>query len=188
MRKIDGPAAFSRARRAAGLAVCVFLGAALWVPAMHIPFEPRLSDYLSSSGLPRVPRELSARHLALWADPKRRAAEMKKMRTSNAEWDFMARTFFVLSLANIALREPALKPECLTVMDRVIEETLRLENERGMHYFLMPYSRRGPFGAKGGRSLFEDGEIYAAALVCCDALEGQFEHVGDATVSVVGLF
>ncbi len=53
------------------------------------------------------------------------------MRASNAEWDFMGRSFLVWSLANIGLREPASKAVCLETMDRIIAETLRLEQERG---------------------------------------------------------
>lgn len=149
----------ARVRRGIGLVMILLLGAAAWLPAMHLVFEPRLSDYLSPTGLPPAARAIAARHLAIWADPARRAVEVNGMRASNAEWDFMARTFFVLSLGNIALREPALKAQCVSTMDTIIDETLRLESEKGMHYFLMSYSHSGPFVAKGGRSLFEDGEI-----------------------------
>ena len=55
-----------------------------------------------------------------------RSVEIAKMRASNAEWDFMGRTFLVLALANMSLREPASQPQYLTIMDTIIEETLRL--------------------------------------------------------------
>jgi hypothetical protein len=81
------------------------------------------------------------------------------MRHSNAEWDFMGRTFFVLSLANMSLRDPTSAPGYLAVMDRIIDETIRLEQERGKFHFLMDYARAGDFRSSTGRSLFEDGEI-----------------------------
>jgi hypothetical protein len=71
----------------------------------------------------------------------------------------MARAFFVLSLANMALREPEAKDEYLEIMDIIIEETIRLERENGMYYFLMRYARRRPFVSQAGRSLFQDSEI-----------------------------
>jgi hypothetical protein len=81
------------------------------------------------------------------------------MRVSNAEWDFMGRTFLVLALANMSYLEPEERGEYLRVMDRIIEETIRLESERGMLHFLMPYAAYGPFVGKPARSLFVDGEI-----------------------------
>jgi len=81
------------------------------------------------------------------------------MRGSNAEWDFMGRTFLVLALANMGLREPAEKDLCLEVMDTIIDETLRLERERGLYFFLMPYAQYGTWQSDPPRSLFLDGEI-----------------------------
>ena len=49
------------------------------------------------------------------------------MRASNAEWDFMGRSFLVWSLANMSLREPASKALYLQTVDQIIEETIRLE-------------------------------------------------------------
>lgn len=92
------------------------------------------------------------------------------MRASNAEWDFMGRSFLVWSLANMGLRQPTLKGTYLGVMDRIIHETLRLEKQEGMHFFLMPYSRARPYEVQPARSLFLDGEI-ALMLAARQALE-----------------
>ncbi len=81
------------------------------------------------------------------------------MRQSNAEWDFMGRTYLVLALANLALRAPQEQARHLAVMDAIIAETLRLEREHGIYYFLMDYARDGAFLGPGGRSVFQDGEI-----------------------------
>lgn len=85
-------------------------------------------------------------------------AELDAMRSINAEWDFMARTFLVLSLSNEMVREPKLEPVYLPVVDAMIEDTLRAERELGQEHFLMPYGRRGGW-TQDGRSLFVDGEI-----------------------------
>ena len=81
------------------------------------------------------------------------------MRRCNAEWDFMGRTFLVLALGNMALREPGMKAECLEIMDTIIDETLRLEREEGLYFFLMPYAKSGSFVMKPAGSQFLDGEI-----------------------------
>jgi hypothetical protein len=81
------------------------------------------------------------------------------MRVSNAEWDFMGRSYLVWSLANMALRDPASKPLYLRTMDQIIDETLRLEKQEGMYFFLMPYAKDGPYVMQPPHSLFLDGEI-----------------------------
>jgi hypothetical protein len=149
----------SRARRVLLGVVALAVAVAIWLPCMRFVFRPRVSDCLSPQGVPPVARRLAARHIHLWTDPASRAAETERMRGSNAEWDFMGRTFLVLSLANTALRDPAMMPACLEITDRIIDETLRLEREKGLYFFLMPYARRRPWVLQPPRSQFLDGEI-----------------------------
>jgi hypothetical protein len=104
-------------------------------------------------------QSLAARQLRLWEDPASRRAELARMRATNAEWDFMGRTYFALALANMALRDPANEARYLAVMDAIIDETLRIEATEGMYTFLMPYARRAPYVAQPARSLFIDSEI-----------------------------
>jgi hypothetical protein len=59
----------------------------------------------------------------------------------------------------MGLRNPALKSEYIAVMDQIIEETLRLEKERGMYFFLMPYARARPYEMQPPHSQFLDAEI-----------------------------
>ena len=139
--------------------VALTLAGALWLPCVHFFFEPNLRDYRSSSGLSPKAQSLAAYQLRLWSDPAGRAQEINKMRNSNAEWDFMGRTYLVLALANMGLREPAKRADYLDIMDRIIEETIRLEKDKGLYYFLMDYARAGAFIAKPPRSLFQDGEV-----------------------------
>ena len=70
-----------------------------------------------------------------------------------------AAAFLVWALANRSLRHPEQKAACLEVMDRIIDETLKTEQERGMYHFLMPYARDRPFVMQPPRSLFLDGEM-----------------------------
>ena len=135
------------------------VASALWLPCIHFFFRPRLADYWRADGIPPKARVLAARHIELWTNPALRDAELSRMRASNAEWDFMGRTFLVLALANMSLREPSSQSAYLETMDRIIDETLRLEKEKGVHHFLMNYSRNAAFEKSGTRSLFEDGEI-----------------------------
>ena len=135
------------------------VAAAIWVPCLHFFFRKPLSDFYQEKGVSPKARQLAARHLQLWTEPSLRQAELKKMRGSNAEWDFMGRSFLVWSLVNIGLREPETKTEYLSIIDQIIQETVRIEQEEGMYKFLMPYAKDRPYVIKPARSLFIDGEI-----------------------------
>lgn len=141
-----------------GLAAMV-IAAFIWLPCLHFFFTKPVSHFRQEQGLSPEARQLAAWHLHFWTDPALREAELKKMRASNAEWDFMGRSYLVWSLANMALRDPASKPLYLRTMDQIIDETLRLEKERGMYFFLMPYAKNSPYVMQPPHSLFLDGEI-----------------------------
>ncbi|MCE5323236.1 hypothetical protein LLG46_07965 [bacterium] len=81
------------------------------------------------------------------------------MRAANPEWDFMSRTYTVLSLANMALRDPSYKRTACKVMDTIIDDTLRLERKHSFYYFMLPYGREGHWTVNPPRSIFVDGEI-----------------------------
>jgi hypothetical protein len=130
--------------------LALLLAAAIWLPLLHVYFaRPR----------PERTAQLFARHTALWIDPALRAHELDRMRATNAEWDFMGRSFLVWALANQALRDPAQAPRALQAIDAILDETLRLERELGMYHFLMPYAHGGPFRVEPQASQFLDGEI-----------------------------
>ena len=142
----------------AGLAALA-VAALIWLPCLHFFFSRPVSNFRQAQGLSPKAREFAARHLQLWTDPALRDAELKKMRVSNAEWDFMGRSYLVWSLANMSLRDPASKPLYLRTMDQIIDETLQLEKQEGMYFFLMPYAKDRPYLAQPAHSLFLDGEI-----------------------------
>jgi len=137
----------------------LLLAAALWLPFVHLFYDQSAANYHSPDKIPPLAMSIAARHIALWTDPELRRLELEKMRSRNAEWDFMARCFFVWSLGNMGLRDPEMKPTVLPVMDAIIDETVRLEKEQGIHFFLMPYAKYNEFKMQPPRSIFIDGEI-----------------------------
>ena len=135
------------------------IAAVIWLPCLHFIFIKPVSHFYRDHGLSPEARQLAARHLQLWTDPVLLKKELEKMRASNAEWDFMGRSYLVWSLANMALRDPASKALYLQTMDEIIDQTLALERQNGMYFFLMDYARRGPYLMQPAHSLFLDGEI-----------------------------
>lgn len=130
-------------------------GSAIWMPTVHLVFGPSREERSATSTF--VQRLLN-RHLALW-EGEASIDEVATMRVMNPEWDFMGRTFLVLALANLCFHNPNGQHRYLSVIDRIIDDTLATEAERGMHYFLMAYSRSRPFIQQPPRSAFLDGEI-----------------------------
>jgi len=135
------------------------LATAFWLPCLHFVFQKPLSDFYREEGISPQAGALAARHLRLWTEPTLRQAELKKMRGSNAEWDFMGRSFLVWSLVNMGLREPPMKDQYLAVIDQIIQETVKIEQRDGIYTFLMSYAKDRPYVVKPARSLFIDGEI-----------------------------
>jgi len=135
------------------------LATAIWLPCLHLFFRKPLSNLYQETGISPKAARLAARHLQLWTEPSLRQAELKKMRTSNAEWDFMGRSFLVWSLVNMGLRNPETKSRYLPIIDQIIEETVKIEQQDGIYAFLMPYAKDRPYMIKPARSLFIDGEL-----------------------------
>ena len=146
-------------KRIALAMISLIIAAAIWLPAMHLVFAPNLNLYYTKSGVSPKARKLAARHVNLWTSPQLAEAEIAKMRSSNAEWDFMGRTFLVLALCNMSLADPNCADKHLEIVDKIIDNTISLESEFGIHHFLMPYSKDKPFICKPPRSIFLDGEI-----------------------------
>ena len=149
----------SRMKKITAGLVALIIAGIIWLPCLHLIFAKPAFDFWQPQGLSPMAGQLSAHQLQLWTEPSLRDAELKKMRASNAEWDFMGRSYLVWSLANMCLREPASKQLYLPTMDRIIDETLRLEKQEGMYFFLMPYAKDRPYLVKPAHSLFLDGEI-----------------------------
>lgn len=139
--------------------ISILIAGAIWLPCLHFVFRKSPSKFYRAQGLSSQAKQLAARHLDLWTEPLSRERELQKMRASNAEWDFMGRSFLVWSLANMGLREPESKQAYLQTIDQIIDETVRLEKREGMYFFLMPYAKARAYVAQPAHSLFLDGEI-----------------------------
>jgi hypothetical protein len=149
----------ARLKRILAGVVALVIATLIWLPCLHFFFTKPVSNFRQEKGLSPEAHQLAARHLQLWTNPALRHEELKKMRVSNAEWDFMGRSYLVWSLANMALRDPASKPVYLQTMDQIIDETLRLEKQEGMYFFLMSYAKDNRYVMQPAHSLFLDGEI-----------------------------
>ncbi len=104
----------------AKLRACVALSVAvlLWMPPVHWLFIRPFKNFDPHlPGIAPKAQALAARHLELWKNGSARKGELDRMRRSNAEWDFMGRSFLVWSLVEMGLREPVRKPEYLAVID-----------------------------------------------------------------------
>lgn len=150
------------ARRLTLACVSLLLGAGIWLSCVHLLFCPDPEQFLSDSAIPPKAHKLAARHVELWtADSTESglADELVRMRAATPEWDLMARSYLVWSLANMALRDAAFKPTALAAADRVIDQTLRLEREQGPYCFLMPYARSRAWVRQPPRSQFVDSQL-----------------------------
>jgi hypothetical protein len=148
----------ARKRIALGI-FCLALAAVVWLPVMHFFFKRGFSKYYCDDGIGVKAEQLAACHIALWTEPNVGQSELSRLRSSCAEWDLMARTFFVLALTNMSLREPEHQERYLQVVDQIIAQTIELEKEKGIYYFLMGYAKNKSFINQPARSLFIDGEI-----------------------------
>ncbi len=136
----------------------VMLG--IWLCSLRVFYRPSVGSLRPTDGSVSLrAHKLLSRQMALWSQASLRAQETTRMRRSNPEWDFMGRTYLVLALANIALRQPTETARYLSVIDRIIDDTLTHERVDGTSYFLMAYAHNGTWVNAEQRSVFVDGEI-----------------------------
>lgn len=151
--------------RIAGAVGLLVVAACIWLPCLHLVFRRDIRQYRTSDGLSHFARALAATYLDVWENPDLRQRELATMRQLNPEWDFMSRTFMVLALANMALRDQAFGAQAIEIMDAIIADTIECEQKRGQGDFLLGYGRQGGWVIEPPRSIFVDGEIammYAA--------------------------
>ena len=147
--------------------VSLLLAGAIYLPCVHLLFRPAASDLTAETGVAPLPAKLAAHQMQAWADRRILEADLAKMRPINAEWDLMGRSFLVWALGNMALRDDSRAPQALSVMDDILDETLRLERQNGMYFFLMSYARGRPWLQQPARSMFLDSEIALMLAVRC---------------------
>ena len=139
--------------------IMLCVAVAIWLPCLHLLYRPDISQYRSDQGIPPKAAMISARQFDIWMDPQLRAVELAKMQERNPEWDFMSRTYFVLALANMAIRNTGYKERALDIIDAVLENTMRIEREQGIFSFLLGYGHNDAWVMRPPRSQFIDGEI-----------------------------
>jgi hypothetical protein len=151
---------------------------------------------LLASSVPAVPLIVNAAappvegHLAAVAagwEGEQAPRSFTDLRPMNPEYDFMARTFTVLALADHALSTPASVDADLQVIDTILRDTLRYDDPR---HWLLPYADASPWRGDG-HSLFVDGEILvmlgARRFVRDDRPEWQAETQRRAAAVVANL-
>lgn len=163
----------SRSRRAA---LVTTLLAALSVPAVPLAVN---------AAAPPVDGHLAA--LASDWQSDGAPPSFTELRSMNPEYDFMARTFTVLALADHALTTPDSVDDDLRVIDTILRDTLRYDDPR---HWLLPYADASPWRGDG-HSLFVDGELLvmlgARRLVRDDSPEWQAETQRRAAAVVANL-
>lgn len=130
----------------------------LWLFPLSFIFAYNIRDYRDNNKIGKKAQKIANRHIKLW-ESKVDQSDIKKMRITNAEWDFMGRTFLVLALANMIEVESAKREKYLKIIDTIIDDTIELYNTKGLFYFLMGYAKSSPFEIDPPRSIFIDGEI-----------------------------
>ena len=160
------------------MATSIAIAGAIWLPAVHLLFRPPTSEIVADGGPPPMAERIAARQMEIWTDPSLLAGQHAKMRSANAEWDFMGRSFLAWSLANMAESRPESRLTALAAMDRIIDLTIKTEREEGMYFFLMDYGRSRPWVQQPARSLFVDGEIaLMLAMRCVVADKGEYRKL-----------
>lgn len=133
------------------------LAAIFWLSILHLFWRPRITLGTSETDPVAVPMAVAMEEM--WREVVKGSGEIDEMRGVNPEWDFMGRTFFILGEANLALRVPERKQVCLETIDLLLADTLQLEEQEGMGFFLLGYYRDQPWVQQPPRSVFVDGEI-----------------------------
>ena len=148
-----------RVRRAASALGLLALATCIWLPCLHLSFRKDIGQYRATQGLSPVARKLAGTYLAVWSDHRLRDQELAAMRRRNPEWDFMSRTYMVLALANMSLRDPLHKDGVIEIIDAIVEDTLEREAAEGHTRFLLAYGHGKGWAVEPPRSIFVDGEI-----------------------------
>lgn len=156
------------------LIICtlLLLSLAVWLPILHLFFKPDYSQYLPETGIGIKSKQLANHCLTYWDLSDQAAPGRRSLGESNPEWNFMSRTYMVLGLANMGLREPDKAATYCQRIDCIIDDTLYLEKQYGHPYFLLDYGKGDkPWIVNPPRSLFIDGEIalmIAARRMVCE--------------------
>ena len=135
------------------------VAALIWLPILHYFYIPKMQEGTSTNYIPMHVHADFVVNRFIGFEIRSVMTKFERMHSLNPEWDFMSRTYFVLSLTNMSLRDPNSQSEYLPKIDSIINHTLQDEREKGHQYFLLSYGQAKPWTLKPPRSLFVDGEI-----------------------------
>ena len=149
-------------RRTVAVLASLVIASCIWAPCAHLLFRRDVGVYRGEREGRRVSefaRSLAATHLDVWSDSELRQRELDAMRKRNPEWDFMSRTYFVVALVNMALRDREYRAQACDIADTIIQNTVEVEREISFRHFLLGYGRGGGWVVEPPGSVFVDGEI-----------------------------
>ena len=136
----------ARLRRRLILGVVSLIAAtAVWLPCLHFLYWPPLPPPKNDAKSSRSPRGWPPSNSICGPTPNPASGNWRRCAGATPSGTSWAAASWSWALANRSLRHPEQKAACLEVMDRIIDETLKTEQERGMYHFLMPYARNRPF-------------------------------------------
>jgi hypothetical protein len=146
-------------KRKITIILCLILSTQVWLSSLHLFFSQDPEKFFCHGQLSPQAEKILNYHVNIWRDPELREEYAQKEHKNNPEWDFMWRTFLVLSITNIILMEPPREKDLLPVIDVIIDDTIEKINKNGLYYFLMSYGKAKPFNFDPPKSLFHDGEV-----------------------------
>lgn len=148
----------NRLRNVPKILATLVIASSIWLPCMHLIFRSQVSHFRQSQGISNRTQELAAAQMEIWSNPEVGIPRIRELRKINPEWDFMSRTYLVLSLANMALSDENYRKTACDAMDTIIDDTLMHERKSTFYYYLLPYAHER-WEVKDARSIFVDGEI-----------------------------
>jgi len=149
-----------------GAVVLVFITAAAALYVLLVKPSNAYADNDFSRTDPKA-QKLANTYINIWKNPELRTRHLTLLHRQNPEWDFMFRTYSVLSFANLALHDTTKQEAYLSLIDTIIDDTLRVEQTEGFKYFLLGYGQRNNWIDRPPQSLFIDGEIALMLAVRC---------------------
>ena len=162
-----GPNATPCRPRALAAWFCIGVSLAAVLATARFRYRPDAGDSPWSDGIAPTAQALVRGQTAALESADDPDGATARMRRSNPEWDFMGRTFLVMALGEVALRDPASAPADLRVVDHIVRDTLGRESSGGAQAFLMAYAKTRPYRVQPARSLFVDGELAMMLGVEC---------------------
>jgi hypothetical protein len=169
-------------------AILLLISLIIWLPVMHFVFKPDTSHYLPDTGVGIKSRQVAENCFSYWNFSEPFKPGQLARYEQNPEWNFMSRTYMVLGLADMGLREPDKATLFCQMIDKIIDDTLFLEKQLGQQCFLLDYGKGSrAWVNNSSRSIFVDGEIalmIAARRTVAEKKEYQSELLSRVAIMI----